>query len=194
VERSDRGDRGVDRVAVVGAAATVEPPVLETRRPRPEARLPTFELGLLIEVAVEAYRLRAGVVAAHARRRHVEEDDRRSPFEADHLELEARDALALDPRGGVADDAIDEAVLLPFGIEHRALRRHRDVVGDARDDLLVPGARGEAAERFCFVLANRLQRVACVHVVLLEGEAASVSSHVVSTAKTSSRSGSLKIS
>ena len=55
VERRDGRERGEDRVAVVGAAAAVEPAVLEHRRPRPEARAPAGHLGLLVEVAVEQH-------------------------------------------------------------------------------------------------------------------------------------------
>src|SRR5207344_1263696 len=95
VERLDRGDRGVDRVAVVRAAAAVEQAAFVARRPRPEAALPAVELRLLVEVAVEVDRLGAGVVAAGPGGRHVEEDHRRAALEADHLELQAGDVLLL---------------------------------------------------------------------------------------------------
>src|SRR6185295_18910145 len=134
-------------------------------------------------------------VAAGARRRHVEEDHRRAALEADHLELQALHLLALDPRGGVADDAVDEAVRLPLGVERRALGGHLDVLGDLRDDLVVPNALGEAAERLGLVLLDRLQRIACVHRgLLVVGVGFSVSSQAVRTLKTSFCSGSLKIS
>ena len=84
---------------------------------------------------------------------------------------------------------------LPLGVEHRALGGHFDVLGDLRDDLVVPDALGEAAERLGFVLLDRLQRIACVHRgLLVVGVGFSVSSQAVSTPKTSSCSGSLKIS
>ena len=47
-----RGERGV---AVVGAAAAVEPVALDDRRPRPEPVAPADHLGLLVEVAVEQH-------------------------------------------------------------------------------------------------------------------------------------------
>ena len=54
--------------------------------------------------------------------------------------------------------------------------------GDLRDDLVVPDALGEAAERLGLVLLDRLQRVACVHRgLLVGGETCSVSSQAVST-------------
>src|ERR1019366_2498034 len=62
VERLDRGDRGIDRIAVVGTAAAVETAIFVARRPGAEAALPAIELGLLVEGAGEAERRGGGVV------------------------------------------------------------------------------------------------------------------------------------
>jgi hypothetical protein len=67
-------------------------------------------------------------------------------------------------------------VLAPFGVEHRALGRDGDVVGERRNDLVVPDALGVLAELLGLVGLERKKGVACVHVGLLVGEAISVSS------------------
>ena len=67
--------------------------------------------------------------------------------------------------------AVDVAVLAPVGVEHRALGRDGDVVGERRDDLVVPDARGVLAELLGLVGLERKKRVACVHGGLLVGEA-----------------------
>ena len=85
LQRLDRGERGEDRVAVVGAAAAVEPVVLDHRRPRPEALAPAGHLRLLVEVAVEQHGRRRSPVAGH-----VDEDHRRAALEAHDLERQAR--------------------------------------------------------------------------------------------------------
>jgi hypothetical protein len=85
------------------------------------------------------------------------------PFEADHLELHAGDALAFDPARRIADHAVDVAVLPPLGIEHRALGRHRDVIGQRRHDLVVPNAVGKIGQGRGFVGLDRQVRVTGVH-------------------------------
>ena len=165
VQRQQRGDGGVDRVAVVGAAAAVELAVLVLRRPRTEVGAPAVELGLLVQVAVKDH----GVGALRLGRRQLEEDDRRAAFLADDLQLQAGDLLAFHPLGGVADDALDVAVGLPVGIEHRALGGDGDVVGQRGDDLLVPDLLGEGAQGADFIGLQRQRRVTCVHAGLLRG-------------------------
>jgi hypothetical protein len=88
LQRLERADRRVDRITVVGAAAAVEQAVLVLGRPGPEAVAPAAELGLLVEVAVQQH----GVGLRRAGGRQFEEDHRRAAFEADHLELQARQA------------------------------------------------------------------------------------------------------
>ena len=77
------------------------------------------------------------------------------------------DLLALDPGRGVADDPVDVAVASPVGVEHRALGRDRDVVGQRRDDLLVPLAIRVVGDRRRFVGLHRQLRVAGIHARLL---------------------------
>jgi hypothetical protein len=55
VQRQQRGDRRVDRVAVVGAAAAVEPVALQDGSPGPEPFAPAGELRLLVEVAIQQH-------------------------------------------------------------------------------------------------------------------------------------------
>ena len=94
--------------------------------------------------------------------RHLEEDHRRAPGQADDLELQPGDRLR-STRPPRRHDAVDQAVLLPVLVEHRALRRDRDVVGERGDDLLVPGAGREGGDGLGLVGLQRQVRVACVH-------------------------------
>jgi hypothetical protein len=164
LQRLDGGDGSVDGVAVVGTAAAVEQAVLVLRRPGPEVIAPAVELGLLVEVAVHhdgSGGHRPGVAAAGGRQ--LEEDHRGAAFEADHLQLQARHLAGLDPGGGVAHHAVDQAMGLPVRVEHRALGRHRDVVGQGGDDGLVPAAGGKGAQGAGFVGMQRQLRIARVH-------------------------------
>ncbi len=147
VERPDRGQRGVDRVAVVGASAAVQQAVLVLRRPGPEVVAPAGELGLLVEVAVHQHRPGIARASAGARRRRVEEDHRRATRQPHHLELQPGHGLPLDPLRRVADHALDVPVRLPFGVEHRALRGNGDVIDERRDDGFIPGAIAESGDR-----------------------------------------------
>src|SRR3569623_1784614 len=129
-DRVDRGERREDRVAVVGAAATVELVALEHGRPRAEAVAPAGHLGLLVEVAVQ----HDGVARLAAGARDVHEDDGRALAEADDFHRRAFGQVLLRPAGEQLDRAIDVAVLAPLRIEHRRLVRNLDVVDEGRDD------------------------------------------------------------
>jgi hypothetical protein len=54
-QRAKRRHRGEDGVAVVRAAAAVEPGAASHRRPGAESRRPAAHLGLLVEVPVEQH-------------------------------------------------------------------------------------------------------------------------------------------
>ena len=137
LQRRDRRQRREHRVAVVGAAATVQAAVFHHRHPRSEAVAPAVHLGLLVEVAVEQHRR---VALGSGTRGHFEEQHRRAALEPDRLDHEPFDRLPPGPRLGLAHHRVDVAVARPVGVEVRALRRHADVLGDLRDDVVVPGA------------------------------------------------------
>jgi hypothetical protein len=170
VQRQQRSDGGVDRVAVVGAAAAVEQAVLVLGGPGAEVAAPAVEFGLLVEVAVHHH----GVGAAGAGGGHLEIDHRRAAFEANDFQRQPGHLLAFHPRGGVAHHAVDVAVAGPVGIEHRALGRDGDVVGERGNDLFVPGALGKGGQRGSFVGLQRQQGITGVHGRHCEGETASV--------------------
>ena len=60
LQRLDRGERAEDRVAVVGAAAAVQPVALDHRLPRAQALVPAGHFRLLVEVAVQQHAVVAG--------------------------------------------------------------------------------------------------------------------------------------
>ena len=130
---AQRGDRGEDRIAVVGAAAAVELAVLDYRRPRAKARAPADHLRLLVQVAVEQH----GVLAL-ARAGHVDEKARRTAFEPHGLELHPGNGIALAPLRGVLGRLVNVAVGLPVAVEVRRFRRDADVLDQRRDDRVVP--------------------------------------------------------
>ena len=134
LERLQRGDARVDRIAVVGAAAAVEHAVLVLGRPRAEVVAPAGELGLLVQVAVHQH----GLAHVGAGGRHFEEEHRRAAFEPHDLQLQALDLLRLDPGGGVAQHGVEVAVLRPVLVEAGRLGRDGDVVGELADDVAVP--------------------------------------------------------
>ena len=103
LQRADRGQRGEDRVAVVGAAATVELAVLDQRRPRAAIGAPADHFRLLVEMAVQQHR-------ALAAAGHLEEQHRRAPGQAHDLDGESRDRLRARPFLGEPDHALDVAV------------------------------------------------------------------------------------
>src|ERR1700693_4990284 len=51
-EREDRGDRGENRITIVGAAAAVEQAIDDDRSPGTEAVAPAHHLRLLVQVTV----------------------------------------------------------------------------------------------------------------------------------------------
>ncbi len=140
LERGNGGDAGVHGVAVVGAAAAIQPAVLVLRRPRAEVLAPAAEFGLLVQVAVHQDGLGRHVARALATAgRHFAAQHRRAALEPDHFESQALHLLRLDPGRGVAHNGVDVAVLRPLRVEHRRLRGHGDVILQLGHDLAVPG-------------------------------------------------------
>ena len=135
----DRGQRAEDRIAVVGAAAPVQPIALDDRLPRPEVLRPAGHFRLLVEMAVE----QDAVVTLAG---NIDEDQRRAPFQAHHFELHARNRLRACPGFHQGDGLVHVAVLRPVGIEHRRLVRDANVVDQLRHDLFVPDLADEAAD------------------------------------------------
>ena len=134
VQRHDGGQRGVHGVAVVRAATAVQLAVFQLGGPGAQAGAPAGEFGLLVQVAVQQH----GVAVVAAGGGRVKENDGRAARQAHHFQLQARDLLRFDPLRGVAHHALDEGILLPVRVKSRALGRDGDVVGQRRDDLVVP--------------------------------------------------------
>ena len=145
-ERLDRGNPGIHRVAVVGAATAIELAVLVLGRPGPEVAAPAGEFGLFVQVPVHQYRLLAGgrgvggAVRGACAGGHFKKQQRRAPIEPDHLQPQTFHLLGLDPAGSLARDGIQKAVRRPLGVEHRRLGRNADVLRQLGHDLLVPGS------------------------------------------------------
>ena len=128
-----RAQAGIDRIAVVGAAAAIELVVLAHRHPGTHALRPALHLGLLVEMAVEQHR----VVAVA---RHLDEDERRAAGQADHLQRGAGEARELRacPARHQLDGIFHVAVLGPLRIEGRRLVGNADVVRDRGQDRVLP--------------------------------------------------------
>ena len=150
--RDARRPRGLDRqercecgVAVVGAAAAVEPIALEDRDPRAEPVAPSGHLGLLVEVAVEQDRaFREGRVG----RRDLAHDQRRQAVDALDVDRHALDRPRREPAVDELDGPLHVAVGLPVGVVGRRHVRDRDVVLQRRQDLVGPAA-GDVLGQLC---------------------------------------------
>ena len=90
-------------VAVVGAAAPIEPAVLDHRRPRPESVAPAGHLGLLVEVAVHE-----NIAVAFTFDFHKEH--RCTALQPDDLELHPGHGVPGAPVRGKLDRGVDVAV------------------------------------------------------------------------------------
>ena len=129
-----RRNAGVDRVAVVGTAASVQQAILVLGRPGAEVVAPAGELWLLVEMAVHQH----GVGHGRTGGRHFEEQHRRTPFESNDFQCEAFYLLRFGPGGGVAQHGFQMAMGCPLGIKTRRLRGNGDVLGKLPDDVVVP--------------------------------------------------------
>ena len=146
LQRLYRGDAGVHRITVIGAAPTVQLAVLVFWSPWPEVLAPASELGLLVEVAVHQYRLRR----CGPGRGDFEEKHRCAALEAHHLQPQPGHLLRLDPRRGVAHYRFYMAVLRPAGVEARGLGGNPDVFLEPLHDVAVP-LRAGLCKSLCIV-------------------------------------------
>ena len=151
-QRLERAQAGIDRIAVVGAAAAVELVALQHRDPRPRALGPALHLGLLVEMAVEQH----GVVAVA---RHFDEDQRRAAREPHHLQGGARKPCELrrGPAHHQLDGILHVAVLDPLRIEVRRLVGDADVLGDRGEDRVVPEGIDELFQAIVSMAARPMQ-------------------------------------
>src|SRR3546814_3427039 len=92
LQRLDRGQRSVDRVAIVGAAAAVQPVAAQHRLPRAEVVVPAGHFRLLVEVSVEQHAVVAG---CGARGRNVDEDQRRAAFRSEEHTSELQSLMRI---------------------------------------------------------------------------------------------------
>ena len=142
LQRHHRGQRTVDRVAIVGATAAVQAVAFHHRFPSALAFVPAGHLRLLVQVAVEQD---AVVVATAIRCRHLDEDQRRAAFQAHHFQCHARHVLRARPGLHQRHRLLHVPVLHPVGVEHRRLVGDADVLHQLRDDLGVPFGADEVA-------------------------------------------------
>ncbi len=136
-QRKQRGERAEQRIAIIGAAAAIQPVALEHRYPRPEAFGPAGHFRLLVEMTVEQH---AVVLRAAIGGRDVDVDHRRAARQLHDFERRARQGgqLAACPVRQQCHRRIHVAVLFPLRIEHRRLVRDANVLDELRHDLVVP--------------------------------------------------------
>ena len=144
IQRHDGRERSEYRVAVVGAAAAVQFSIFIHGCPRAETCAPSGHLGLLVEVAVNQNGF-AGIFAAGGR--NIEEQHRRAPLGAHHLQREAGHMLRGHPFARLLDGRIEETVFGPVAIEAGRLRGQLHVFDELRDDVGIPLA-GNIVEQF----------------------------------------------
>ncbi len=132
-QRPQCRETGVDRIAVVGAAAAIELVVLAHRQPGTQALRPALHLGLLVEMAVE----QDGVAAVA---RHIHEQQRCAAGQADHLQGGAGKSFELRARPALHQrhSVFHVAVLDPLRIVGRRLVGNADVFGDGGQDRVFP--------------------------------------------------------
>ena len=159
----DRGQRAEDRVAIVGAAASIQAVALDHRLPWAEVVVPAGHFRLLVEMAVQQH---AVIFAAAVERGHLDEDHRRASFQPHHFDLHARDWLRLRPVLHQLDRGVHVAMRDPLGVEHRRLVGDADVLHQLRDDLVVPFRVDEA-------LDERGLHVGGIDLVGVHGDSAS---------------------
>ena len=117
LQGADRGERRVNRIAVVRAAAAVELPVADDRRKGAEPFAPAGRGRLLIQVTVEENRIlfAAGIKSGAGNR---EDESRRTAGFLLHIVSAARQHPGA-PGSRLAADFIEDAVLLPLRIKIR---------------------------------------------------------------------------
>ena len=131
----DGGQRAEDRIAVVGAAATIQLVALDHRHPRAQVIVPAGHLRLLVQMAVQQHGVGAGFGSC---RRDFDEDQRRAAFKAHHFHLHARYRLRLRPALHQLDRLFHVPVGHPILVEHRRLVGDADVLDQLRDDVVIP--------------------------------------------------------
>ena len=145
LDREQRRERGV---AVVGAAAAVEPVALDHRRPRAEAVAPAGHLRLLVEVAVEQHgvvgRPRVGGAGSPSRSAGVR------PGSSWTSTVRPAIGRGRAPVADQLDGRVHVAVRVPVGVEHRRHVGDADVVVQASGRMSsVPRPGRRAARRAC---------------------------------------------
>ena len=138
----DGRERRERRVAVVRAAAPIEPLAAQHRRPGAESLVPAGHLRLLVHMAVE----QDGVVDLA---RNLDEKQRRSPRQLDDLELHAVRRMRPAPLDDESHCVVHVAVAGPVRIEIGRLVRDPDVVDERWNDRLVELARDERLRLPC---------------------------------------------
>ena len=137
-ERLHGGERAVERVPVVGPAASVELVPLADRLPGAEAVAPAGHFRLLVEVAVH----QDGPVGLA---RTIEQEQRCPARDPPHVELRPRRRVPLHEFPPHPERLLHVAVGLPVGVEQHRNVRNGDVFGEGGEDLLLPETVNEFA-------------------------------------------------
>jgi hypothetical protein len=139
LQRRDGRERAEERVAVVGAAAAVQTPVIKHRLPWAESCAPSVELGLLVVVPVQEH----GSLCAPCSRGFCVQQ-RCSFGQGDDLGDKTFDAALPRPCGQQIDGAPHVARRLPARVEGRRLVGNADVVAQGGHDGPIPAVGDES--------------------------------------------------
>ena len=137
-QREQRAEHGV---AVVGAAAPIQPAVANHRRPGIESLAQPVNSGCL---SMWPY-MQHACPCDRTPCRHFDEQQRRAAGQAHDLDLHARQGVRFAPLAHQLGGTIHVAVLCPLRIEVRRLVRDADVLAQRRHDGVVPDAVDVAA-------------------------------------------------
>ena len=136
-QAQERGQCPEHRIAVIGAAAAIEPVAVDARRPRPVPLFPADHLRLFVEMAVEQHRI--GIVTGAAGG-YLDQQQRRPAGQPDDVERcagQRGDPLARPPFEQL-DGVLHIAVLFPLRIEGWRFVRDFYVLDQGRDDIVAP--------------------------------------------------------
>ena len=128
-------------IAIVGPAAPIKLAVLQDRRPRSGTIRPSRHLRLFVEVAIKQD-------LARPIARHVDKDKRGPPLKMHNFETGTRKRTKsrARPVRKQRDGFFHMAMRSPFGVEGGRFVRDADVIGQCRNDVIVPDAFHEARE------------------------------------------------
>jgi hypothetical protein len=122
-KRLNRRQTREGRVSVVGAAASVQPLVLDDGDPGAEAVAPTVHFRLLVQMTVKKHAIVVLAIslsiplAIPLSTRHFHEDERCASVEPQHLDAHARQRVLAAPALDQGDRLFHVPVAVPIGVE-----------------------------------------------------------------------------